>query len=342
MSRVFQAFRRSGWKGLALGVLTLVLYGSAVFFFCNFQEEPSVSVFLSSVYPDGEQAEEILEAGKRAGAETDVCFYWDGGMDSITEPEYGRSVQVLIGGLYGNAALYDWRLNSFWEGDRGGCVIDERSAWELFGTKQAEGRYLKLRGKQYQVRQVLPWNQNICLIRPEKTEAVCTRVFLKNEKTGAEKTAEQFLMGNGLSGTVVDGGSLHGAAMLLLALLPAAVFFYLLKWACREKKAYSEKEGGYWLWVGTSALLIGTAAAVLWNKVEIPGDWIPSRWSDFQFWSDRFRSLGETLRLFIMLPKTVLQAENIFTFIQCAVCSVSALAAGILFLFISKRNSLDK
>ena len=42
---------------------------------------------------------------------------------------------------------------------------------------------------------------------------------------------------------------------------------------------------------------------LLWKNMEIPQEWIPSRWSDFQFWSDKFRELEEKVRLFLMLQR---------------------------------------
>ena len=50
--------------------------------------------------------------------------------------------------------------------------------------------------------------------------------------------------------------------------------------------------------------------------------------------------LEEKVRLFLMLPKTVGQAENISGFVKCVGCSVGAVVFGELYL-LSKRSSLS-
>lgn len=81
----------------------------------------------------------------------------------------------------------------------------------------------------------------------------------------------------------------------------------------------------------------GCSRSATLENMEIPQEWIPSRWSDFQFWSDKFRELEEKVRLFLMLPKTVGQAENILEFVKCAGCSMGSAFIGILAL-LSKRE----
>ena len=95
------------------------------------------------------------------------------------------------------------------------------------------------------------------------------------------------------------------------------------------------------MWTGACVLIVAAAAVMLWNNIEIPRDWIPSRWSDFQFWSDKFRELEEKVRLFLMLPKTVLQAENISGFVKCVGCSMGSAFIGILAL-LSKKGKEAK
>lgn len=168
-----------------------------------------------------------------------------------------------------------------------------------------------------------------------------TRVFLKNEKLQDSKTAEQFLMAYGLNGTVVDSGFLISAARMLLLIFPGIVMGILFLKANRERRiCRKEQAAAFWMWTGACVLIVAAAAVLLWKNMEIPQEWIPSRWSDFQFWSDKFRELEEKVRLFLMLPKTVGQAENISGFVKCVGCSVGAVVFGELYL-LSKRSSLS-
>ena len=326
-------------KRLLLGVLALLFYGGAVLAFGSMMEEPSVSVFLSGTYPEKEQAEEIVKTLEQTEAETCACFYWDGGMTTLTEPDYGRSAQVMAAGIVGDGSLYDKRIRGFWEKDKEGCVIDGDTAWKLFGTREAEGRQLVYGEKTYQVRQVLPWKQRMILIRPEKEETMYTRVFLKNERLQDSKTAEQFLMAYGLNGMVVDSGFLMSTARMFLLIFPGIVLGILFLKANQERRLCRGEKGALWMWTGACVLIVAAAAVLLWKNMEIPQEWIPSRWSDFQFWSDKFRQLEEKVRLFLMLPKTVGQAENILEFVKCAGCSMGSAFIGILALLWKRERS---
>lgn len=330
MSSDKRTFPGAFWKRLLPGTLALIFYGWSVLAFGSMMEEPSVSVFLSGDYPEKNRAEEILKTLEQTEAETSACFCWDGGMTTLTEPDYGRSAEVMAAGILGDGSLYDKRIHGFWEKDKEGCVIDGETAWKLFGTREAEGRWLIYGGKNYQVRQVLPWKQRMILIRPEKETDMYTRVFLKNESLQDSKTAEQFLMAYGLNGTVVDSDFLISAARILLLIFPVIVSAILFMKANRERKQCREEKIGCWLWTGACILMMAAVAALIWKNIEIPQGWIPSRWSDFKFWSGKYRELEEQVRLFLMLPKTVLQAENISGFVKCAGCSVGAVVMGIV------------
>lgn len=312
-------------KSLVLVLLVLVFYGEAVLSYCRFQEEPSEAIFLSGEYLSAAQGEEILKSMEKAEEKSVACFYWDGGTVTLRDPDYGRSAQVMAGALVGEGRLYDWRLTGLGKTDREGCVIDIDTAEKLFGTKKAEGRSLIMNEKKYQVRQVLPWKQRMILTRPQNKEILCSRVFFKNSGVLGEKTTDQLMMAYGLSGTALDMGFLRGAAGFFLLLFPAAVFLFLFKKAYREAKRYKGKEAGFWIWRGACFILAACVLGFFWNKTEIPKDWIPSVWSDFQFWQDKFKEVGENFRMFLMMPKTVLQAENISACIRTAFFSLWAL-----------------
>lgn len=335
MSGKSRTFPKDWWKRLLLGVLVLIFYGASVFCCFQIQREPSVTVFLSDFFPDGNQAEDILKSMEDTDQDMGLCFFREGGMETLEEPDYGRSTAVMTGEIAGDASFYDWRLAGLLFQDREGCVLDSVSAVKLFGTEEAEGRWLRFRGKEYQVRRVLPWKQRLLLISPEDSSDSYNRVFVKRRDPEMGKTPEQFLMGYGLSGTVVEGGFLRGTALTALLLFPAAVGWFLWKTARKEQKIYSFRQWDYWIWTGALLLLVGTVGMILWNTIRVPGDWIPSRWSDFSFWSDRFSAAAENIRWFLALPKTAIQAENIIFCIKSLFFSL-----GAFFLFIVIRQKM--
>ena len=140
MSGNSRTFLKDWRKRLLPAVFALIFYGAAVFFFCQIQREPSVTVFLSDFFPDGNQAEDILKSmEKTEQQDRGLCFFREGGMETLEDPEYGRSTSAMTGEIVGDASLYDWRLAGLLSQDRQGCVLDRVSAVKLFGTEEAEG-----------------------------------------------------------------------------------------------------------------------------------------------------------------------------------------------------------
>lgn len=324
MIRLLQTFRLRFGKRLILGILTLIFYGESLLAYADMQREPSISIFLTSSYPDQIQAEEILEMVQKTEEDISACFYWDGGITTLSDTEYGRSSQALLGGLYGNALLYDRRLSGFSQTDKRGCVIDEKTAAELFGTRKAEGYRLSIQGKEYQVRRVLPWKQQMILIRPDQEENICTRLFLEETEGSREAAARQFLLSYGLSGTIAQDSFLKAVSLGAMLLFPAGLSCFLFWQAVTERRKYTAGKAGFWIWTGALILLMAAAAFFLWNKVEIPRDWIPGQWSDFSFWQEKFQTEWESAKLYLMLPKTVVQTENILLCLQSVLLSLSS------------------
>lgn len=237
MSGKSRTFLKDWWKRLLPAVFVLIFYSAAVFCYCQIQREPSVTVLLSGFFPDGDQAENILKSmEKTEQQDMGLCFFREGGMETLEEPEYGRSTSAMTGNIAGDASLYDWRLAGLLSQDRQGCVLDRVSAVKLFGTEEAEGRWLRFQGKDYQIRKVLPWKQRMFLTASGQSTDTYNRVFVKRRDSEMGKTTEQLLMGYGLSGTAVESGFLRGTALMALLLFPAAAGWVLWKTARMEQK----------------------------------------------------------------------------------------------------------
>lgn len=261
-------FRKAGGLLLCvMGVLCL-FYGLRL---CGLlQENPAASVFLSGTYPDQGQVAEILEKESRAELPTDACFYWDGGISVLQSIKYGTQKEAMVCGLLGDASLYDRRVQGFSKEDREGCVIDEKTSYALFGSREAVGSEILLNGKTYIVRDTISWKQPAILIRPTDSKTLYTRAFVRPQQGETKKNAgEAFLLRNGLSG-------------------------------------------------------IST------QNMEFSKDWIPGKWSDFSFWSEKWKELSESFQMYLILPKTPEEAEQIVRVFQAGAAFLGTLLLCLL------------
>lgn len=263
----FRFRKAAGLLLCVMGVLCL-FYGLRL---CGMlQENPAASVFLSGTYPDQGQVAEILEKESRAELPTDACFYWDGGISVLQSIKYGTQKEAMVCGLLGDASLYDRRVQGFSKEDREGCVIDEKTSYALFGSREAVGSEILLNGKTYIVRDTISWKQPAILIRPTDSKTLYTRAFVRPQQGETKKNAgEAFLLRNGLSG-------------------------------------------------------IST------QNMELSKDWIPGKWSDFSFWSEKWKELSESFQMYLILPKTPEEAEQIVRVFQAGTAFLGTLLLCLL------------
>lgn len=321
----WEVFRRRGIP-LIRWLVILILYFLGVLAYGEIQEPSGIPVFFSGSYPAHSQAAEILRREEELEDRTEVCFFQDCGIVTVSDGEYERSAQVLLGGILGDGTVYDWRLRGFAPKDREGCVIDEGTAGDLFGASEALGREVQWGEKLFQVRLVLPWKHRVMLVHPADRESVYTRVYVREKKgeAGAD-TASRFLMRHGLSGREAEEQVLKGAAAGCLWLLPSGMYLALFVYAVRMRR-----RGDSRIWTGISVMMAVSAAVLIWKSGGLPRDWIPGKWSDFQFWPDRLKTLTDQLKLKLMMPGSVMEAENTI----CAVKSMAlSLTAFLMYAF---------
>lgn len=306
-----QVWRRVEPARICLLLVSVFCYYLAVKSYISMENTDSVSIYLSAPYPDNIQVEEILEESKEAEDFFDICFYWDGGISSVENESYGRSSKVLVAGLTGDASLYDWRGNALSGENRKGCMIDRKTALELFGSTDCVGGIVTLGKEQYEICRVIPWKYKVMLIHPTGREIQYSRVFIRErDEESLQNTASHFLMSYGLNGVLVDDGWLLLFAKGGLFLLPAGFIVTFFKFANERKKATGSRKKE-WIWQCAIVLGVGILFFFIYKNFSISRYWLPDKWSNFEFWSEKIERERENFSIYLMLPKTVSQAERL-------------------------------
>lgn len=332
---------RAGWlPKAALALLTAGFYLYGMLLYLKIPDSRAAVVFLSGSCPKQEQVKEILEAEEEKESPRRLCFFFDGGIETLSREEYARQTEALAVGVTGDAVLYDWRCQGLAREDYEGCVIDRKTALDLFGSVRAEGGTLTCRGNTYVVRRVVSWQQQMIVYRPETETEVSTQLYVLPENGESKKAAvRETLMSCGLSGTLAQEGGERIAALCCLMLLPAGLGAGLLRAALENRRAFHPGQWEYWLWSILLLLPLAVGAVLLWRTVRIPPDWIPGKWSDFDFWSEKWKELKQGFFWYLVTPKSVWQAEGLLTAGKsCAAAVVSLL----LYSFFRKGKNKEK
>lgn len=325
MTGRIQASLKKEGKRLAWLLIILLLYFGALINYFQIEKYTSTSVFLSDVFPSIEQVQDILEREKNAEDREELCFLYQGGFANVEEKEYNRWTEVSVVGIMGNAQLYDYRALGFSPEDSKGCLVDTETAEKLFGTASAVGRDVTMNGNTYKVRGVVPWKLPLFVYHPDEEGVLFTRMFVqKKQQTNKENQVNQILIKYGFRRKIVEDENGRWICVLALLAVPAFLMVKLLIWALKEQKAHKKKEFIFWAWEGVFLVIFLLLVVWLGNTLQIPKDWIPGKWSDFQFYQDKWMEFGQQVKLYLALPKTALQVENIIFLCKSLVKSILA------------------
>ncbi len=326
-----EVFWAIGW------ILTAACYFGCMQSYGRIEEGEAVAIVFSDHIPKDREVRSILSSQEEKEGSEQLCFYWDGGLVSAKEPVYLRSTRVHLAGILGEASLFDRRIRGFSDHDRDGCIIDRETAQELFGSTNVLGRELHIQEKAYAVRKVMDWKQRLVLIHPKDEEVGFSRAFYSCPKGNKTAMADQFLMRYGLRGEQAAATALKAAACGAVWLLPFLLFLELLIYGIKQKKRAKDRTERI-LWAGVCFLFFLMSAYGILQNIHLSADWLPGKWSDFNFWSRRMGEEREKLRCFFMVSRTAGELEMLYEAIRTILLGI----LGTVFYLVLMRMGKKK
>lgn len=327
-----KAFLAIGW------ILTAVCYFECLKSYGRMETRDTMTIVFSDHCPGGKEVRSILKKQEEAKSEEILCFYWEGTLVSVAEPAYARSTRAHLAGIQGEAALFDRRIRGFSDDDREGCIIDRETAEELFGSTDITGRKLVIGKKTYVVRKVMDWKQRCILIHDQDESAVYSRVFYQCGGGNKTAMANQFLMRYGLTGEQAAAGALQAASCAAVWMLPILVFLKLLIYGMGQKKRASGRREQV-LWMAACLVLVAVFIRVILQNVYLSADWLPGKWSDFDFWSRRMEEEQKKTEYFFMISRTAGEIEMLWKALRTVSSGILGTVLCLVLMRREKRNT---
>ncbi len=207
--------------------------------------------------------------------------------------------------------------------DQDGCLIDADTAEALFGSTEAAGMTIEVMGEEKIVRGLLYEAKDVVLVEADDTAVLKNLTVSMGNGESYESVRQNFMMGYALSGNFLKMDTLYWIAGFLCLLIPLLAGGHILGGIVRKAWARRrEKEGMYYglLCVCGIGLLLGFV--LLYG--EIPGDMIPTKWSDFDFWKNWWEEERESLLLLLLTEKQKPQQIWLAEFYGAVKCQVLA------------------
>lgn len=218
--------------------------------------------------------------------------------------------------------------------DDWGCVIDRATADKLFGSYDVVGLKIKLNNKEYIIRGIIKEPDSHVMIiqeaasykRSSGMKYSCMEMFFA-DTDNPKMLAERFVTANGLGtpAKYIDGYPVRWLSYMLIHIPLWLSALLIVIYAVR--KVYSLKGSPILIFIGLAGILIISLILIKITNMHIyyPSSMIPNKWSDFDFWTDKFRSIISSVRYKeggVLYYKDIILRRRMLTVIIGVVISV--------------------
>lgn len=304
------------WQKIRIPVLLLVFIMVNVWTINGFLQLKEQADMISLSYPAGAVTETAYDQWKKSedseifseGAVWKAC----GDFKALSE-DTGHDQKVSCYQIKGQpATIFGKELAAgryFTEGERNVCLLDQDTVRQLFGSDNVLGLEVRMDEKTWQIVGVLKGDASICVIPSEEEQAFDGIVIRKKEPEQSTNQAVSMIeafLGN-TDGQQIDGQLYYVLACLLyfiiLALSLAIMGFAAAKIIRRKTKKRVQPQKEFRIAeIGRQCVLpFCLAAAVMIliagvNAANPGSDYLPTYWSDFEFFSRLFEDKADQIR----------------------------------------------
>lgn len=181
------------------------------------------------------------------------------------------------------------------DSDRNGCVISRKTAENLFGDLDIIGEKIMIRDKSYVVRGIVDVEKSLCMIQGGDDKSY---PFIRVDAPRIPVSVVQQM----LSGLLpedrawISEGDLYYGLGNIVFFLPVWIIFFLGSARCRKAVAEIQNKGLNFILKITVAIIGFTCACLLFLlSFQFSDDYIPTAWSDFEFWTELVKQKKEMI-----------------------------------------------
>ncbi len=323
---------------------------------------------------DGREAAEILkrdeEFTKESGYEkpeaiSGVCIWGEKKQAVLENKNLSRKTEADVILFCGDIELLIEGYRVPATDDIRGCLVDEQTAWELFGDSQITGMEVTCEGIPYMIRKVIPGEKKIAVFpagsmegrtsgiqdglnlgegagegNQENHSCLSRITVLKPAAVSMNDLQSSLYSRYGIAAILLDLQLLRGISGFFVLLVPVMVCVFVLQ---NFYKSYQKQQEWIWKAVMAAAALVLLILALLFIRqwVQIPYDYIPEKWSDFTFWTELWKEKANGMEYLMKIQKSILDLEWMNSFFMSIIWGVLAgtfFVAGIILLKHSEYN----
>ncbi|MDF2543431.1 MAG: hypothetical protein K0S47_3149 [Herbinix sp.] len=270
----------------------------------------TVSVRMKTEEITEDEVRSALEKEKSVGmtAIPEITAWSQQNDQEVGNTELGRvvktSIIVVSGDISLTAPMSLLHGNYPYQEDFKGCVIDAETAYQLYGMEDAIGNTLNYKDKEYYVRGVVKTLSSL-LILPGDNETQYTNLeFIYPDQERGEELAAGFLLQNDFpKDYLLIDSNLYGNMQRSFLVLPTWIFYFVISWIILRFlwKRRRDVKSRTVVICGAAGMIGVLGYGILLyqytgNPIYIPEKLIPTRFSDFDYWSAQLLRMKEQVK----------------------------------------------
>ncbi len=277
----------------------------------------SVSIRIKSEGIKKENIAAALEREKNTGSKLipEVTAWTPAEEAEIKNTELNRAEKVtavvVAGDMSVTAPMSLVCGNFVYKEDDRGCILDTKTAYSLFGTINTVDNTVSYENKNYCIRGVVKTPVPVFMIQGTEDDRKYLNLELNyKEPENGEVLAVEFLMQNGLAQNYVSiDGYFYGRLIHSFLCLPVWLFYSIFGFCLLKQimqASTSSNTGTSLLYILPGFLILAGFGLLVYqytgNPLYLPDKIIPTKWSDFDYWTKLWKDIKNNIQQIRYLP----------------------------------------
>ena len=220
------------------------------------------------------------------------------------------------------------------EDDIKGCLIDEETAYKLFGSNDVIGNTIIYDNREFIIRGIHRAMEDTIIMKAESDSKDKIQGLLIDISNDGIKNIKLISERYGVKEYGVNSTVYYNLGKMCTSLLPLIILLIIV---CSDLKKAIEIKDRPVLFIFSIMMIIVWIIAffcITRYKISIPVDILPNKWSDFDYWSKFFQECMDKIKYVIYMKKYMLDIYVISYLNKIFLCTIIA----IILFFVNKRN----
>lgn len=220
------------------------------------------------------------------------------------------------------------------EDDIKGCLIDEETAYKLFGSNDVIGNTIIYDNREFIIRGIHRAMEDTIIMQAESDSKDKIQGLLIDISNDGIENIKLISERYGVKEYGVNSTVYYNLGKMCTSLLPLIILLIIVCSALKKALEIKDRPILFILSIIMIILWITAFFFITKYKISIPVDILPNKWSDFDYWKKFFQECMDKIKYVIYMKKYMIDIYVISYLSKIALCTIIT----ITLFFVNKRN----